>query len=58
MKFPLEIAGHRCPIRQVFLKLFQNSQGNTYAQIFFNKVAGLRHRCFPINFEKLSTTCF
>ena len=26
--------------------------------LFFNKVAGLRHRCFPVNFVKLLRTPF
>ena len=33
MKFPLEM---------VFLKSLQNSQGNTYARVFLNKVAALQ----------------
>ena len=45
----------------VFLEISQNSQENTYARVFFNKVASMRpatsikkrlwHRCFPVNFE-------
>ena len=27
-----------------------------YRSLFFNKVAGLRHRCFPVNFAKFSRT--
>ena len=26
--------------------------------LFFNKVAGLRHRCFPVNFAKFLRTPF
>ena len=46
----------------MFLEISQNSQENTCASLFFNKVAGLRtatlvkkrpwHRCFPVNFMK------
>ena len=47
---------------KVFLEFSQNSQENTCARVFFNKVTGLRaatllkkrllHRCFPVNFAK------
>ena len=42
----------------VFLKISQNSQKNTCVKVSCNKVAGLRHRCFPVNFEKFSRTPF
>ena len=32
----------RCSIKKMFLETSQNSQGNTCASVFFNKVAGLR----------------
>ena len=48
--------------KRVFLEISQNSQKNTCASFFFNKVAGLRsatllkkilwHRYFPMNFAK------
>ena len=48
--------------KKVFLKILQNSLGNTCVRAFFNKVPGLRpatllrkrpwHRCFPVNFTK------
>ena len=32
-----------CPVKKVFLKTFQNSQGNTpVLNCLFNKIAGLR----------------
>ena len=52
----------------MFLEISQNSQENTCASLFFNKVAGIRaagllkkrlwHRCFPVNFEKFLGTPF
>ena len=42
----------------VFLKISQNSQKNTCVKVSCNKVAGLRHRCFPVNFEKFSRIPF
>ena len=54
--------------KKVFLEISQNSQENTCARAFFNKVAGLRppallkkklrHRCFPVNFVKFRRTLF
>ena len=51
-----------------FLEISQNSQENTCARVFLNKVAGLRpvillkkrlwHRCFPANFVKFLRTSF
>ena len=50
------------------LKITQNSQENTCARVFFNKVGGkvaatllekrLRYRCFPVNFAKYLRTPF
>ena len=49
-------------MKKVFLEISQNSQENTCASLFLNKVAGLKpatflkkrlwHRSFPVNFEK------
>ena len=37
----------RCSVKKVFLTISQNSQEKTCTRFsFFNKVAGLRHRCF------------
>ena len=37
----------------VFLKISQNSQKNTCVRVsLFNKVAGLWHRNFPVNFSE------
>ena len=53
--------------KKVFLEILQNSQGNTCASLFFNKVAGWGltllkkgpwHRCFPVNIEKFLRTPF
>ena len=56
----------RCPVKKVFLKILQNSQVNTCATVFLNKVADLRpatllkkrlwRRFFPVNFEKIFRT--
>ena len=64
----LEAVAQRCSVKKVFLEIWQNSQKNTSARVFFNKVAGLRpatvlkkrlcHRCFPVNFEKISRNTF
>ena len=45
----------RCSVKKVFLEISQNSQENTYAKVFLNKVPGFRiatllkkrlwHRC-------------
>ena len=32
----------RCSVKTVFLEISQNSQENTYASLFFNKVTGLK----------------
>ena len=56
-------------MKKIFLKISQNSQGNTCVGVFFfNIVAGLRptillkkrlqDRCFPVNFVKFSRTPF
>ena len=47
----------RCSVKKVFLKISQNSRENAYIGVsFFNNVLlkkGLRHKCFPVNFEKI-----
>ena len=53
---------------RAFLKIFQNSQENTFARVPFLIVAGLRpatlfkkriwQRCFPVNFAKILRTPF
>ena len=45
-----------CSVKKGFLKILQNSQGNTCARVFFNRVAD--HRCFPANFAKFLRTRF
>ena len=37
-----ETAVRRCFTKQVFLKIFQNSQGNTYVGVTFNKLQRLK----------------
>ena len=54
--------------KQVFLKVSQISQENTFAAVPFNKVTGLKawnfikkklqHRCFPVKFAKCLRTYF
>ena len=60
---PSQTVVRRCSVKKVFLKIVQNSQGNTCA-----RVSGLRpatlfkkrlwHRCFPMNFAKFLRTPF
>ena len=40
--FDTEPVSRRCSVKKVFLELSQNSQENTCASLFFNKVAGLQ----------------
>ena len=48
-----------CSLRKGVLKNFTKFTGKHLCQsLFFNKVAGLRHRCFPVNFVKFLTTTF
>ena len=64
----LEAATRGVLQEKVFLEISQNSQENTNASLFFNKVAGPRpatllkkrlwHRRFPVNFAKLLRTPF
>ena len=40
-----------------FLKIFERFTGNTCVDFFFfNEVASLRHRCFPVNLAKFFKT--
>ena len=58
----------RAAVKMVFLKISQNSQENTCASLFLNKVAGLRlaallkkrlwRKCFLVNFVKFLRTTF
>ena len=48
-------------VKKVHLNILQNSQDNTCARVFFNKVKGLsmeRLKCFPVHFAKSLTTSF
>ena len=38
----IEAVAQRCFVKKVFLEILQNSQENTCARAFFNKVAGLK----------------
>ena len=40
IEFP-EVVVRSCSSKQVSLKILQNSQKNTCARVFFNKIAGL-----------------
>ena len=47
----------RCSIKKGVLRNFAKFAGKHLCQIlFFNKVAGLEHRCFPVNFVKFLRT--
>ena len=48
---------HSCSVKKVFLKIFKNSQKNTYARVsFLIKFIKKRlwKRCFPVNSVKFS----
>ena len=55
----IEAVARRCSVKNVFLKISQNSQENTCRVLFSSKAVGLRlatllkenlrHRCFPVN---------
>ena len=49
----IEAVVQRCSVKKVFLEISQNSQENTCARVFFNKVAGLRP--YACNFIKNET---
>ena len=67
-RFDTEAVGQRCSVKKVLLEISKNSQENTCARVFFNKVAGLRpatllkkrawHWCFAVNFTKFLRTSF
>ena len=56
----IEAVTQRCSVKKVSLEILQNSQENTCASLFLNKIASLRpatllekrlwHSCFPVNF--------
>ena len=48
----IEAIVQRCSVKKVFLKISENSQKNTCASLFFNKVADLR----PATLLKLTLT--
>ena len=49
----------RCSVRRRVLRNFAKFTGKHLCQsFFFNKVAGLSHRCFPVNFVKFLRTSF
>ena len=64
----IRISHQRCPIKNVFLKISQNSQKNLCQSFVFNKVTRLIpaallkkrlwHRCFSVNFMKSLRTPF
>ena len=49
----------RCSVRKGVLRNFTKFTGkHLYQSLFFNIVAGLRHRCFPVIFAKFLRTPF
>ena len=49
----------RCLVKISVLKNFTKFTGKHLCRsLFFNKVAGIRHRCFPVNFAKFVRTPF
>ena len=49
----------RCSIKKGVLKNFSKFTGKHLCwRLFFNKVAGLQHRCFSVNFAKFLRTPF
>ena len=62
-KFKKPLFRSSCPevfCKKGVLRNLQISLENTWASLFFNKVAGLRlwYRCFPVNFAKFLRTPF
>ena len=54
-----KVVAQRCSVKKVVFEISKNSQENTCVRVsFFNKVAGLRHRCFPANFAKFLRIAF
>ena len=63
-----ETACKRCSVKNMFLKISQNSQKNSCVRVFFNKVAVLRsatllkkrlwHRCSLVSFARFLRTPF
>ena len=48
-----------CSVKKMFVEILKNSQENTCVRVFFlNKVAGLKHGYFPVNFGKFLRTSF
>ena len=43
-------------MKEVFLEILQNVQKNIYARTSFLLKKRLRHRCFPVSFEKFRRT--
>ena len=60
----LEAVAQTCSAKKVFLEISQNSQENTCASLYFNKVAGLTlskqrlWQYFPVTFAKFLRTLF
>ena len=60
----LKAVAQSCLVKKVFLKISQNSQENTCASLFLNKVTTLLkkrrwHKCFSVNFcEIFENTIF
>ena len=66
--FYAEAVVRRCSVKNVLLKILQNSQGNNYARVLFLKKLQalacnfikkrLQHSCFPVNFATFLKTSF
>ena len=57
---PFNKSSHRrCSVRKDVLRnLDKFTRKHLYQSLFFNKVAGLRPACFPVNFAKFLRTAF
>ena len=57
LKVYLEEVIRRCSVKNMLLKISQNSQENTCVRVYFLKKR-LFHGCFPVNFVKFLRTPF
>ena len=65
MNIDSEAVAQRCSVEKAFLEISQNSQENTCARVFFNKVTGFNQQFYEfVNFsehlslENTSGGCF
>ena len=57
-QFLPEAVVQRCSVKKVFSKFRKIYIKTPVPKSLFNKVAGLRYRCFPVNFAKILRTTF